>query len=235
MTFKKALYLILPLVLVAVLYLILAYVSKATNPLDWPESLRLFFIFWSAVLALCGLLLAALINDKPLDSSLFEKHTHIPFDHGHITFYGKNRPSQAQLEVLEKLKDKVIDMNIDPKKYKAMITYEFFTPEYSAIIQNENITQALVDFKFRYGHTDIIAIVELERGQEFIGGSIFPKQNLSEIEKLMVEDNLAPPPPEKKLSISERGALWMGWIMKNNNKLDSLRRKPSDKPQKISV
>ncbi|MBN2747170.1 MAG: hypothetical protein JXR34_10635 [Bacteroidales bacterium] len=43
-----------------------------------------------------------------------------------------------------------------------MKTYEFFTPKTSMIVQNENISQALVDFRLRYGHDDIIAIVDLK-------------------------------------------------------------------------
>lgn len=64
MTFKKALYLILPLLFVDILYMIPTCVLQETNPLEWPESFRLFLIVWTAVVALLGLFLASIINDK---------------------------------------------------------------------------------------------------------------------------------------------------------------------------
>lgn len=49
-------------------------------------------------------------------------------------------------------------------------TYEFFSPEGSEIIQKESLTVALEYYKDKNGHSDIIAIIEHERGKEFIIG-----------------------------------------------------------------
>lgn len=57
-------------------------------------------------------------------------------------------------------------------------TFEFFTADYSAIIQKESISVALDYFKDKYGHGDIIAIIEHDRGKEFLSAQEAPDRRV---------------------------------------------------------
>lgn len=63
---KKSLYLIIPLVFLAGLYASIAFASLELNALLWPESARLSLIFWGLIVIICGVLVAAMINEKTL-------------------------------------------------------------------------------------------------------------------------------------------------------------------------
>jgi len=49
-------------------------------------------------------------------------------------------------------------------------TYEIFTSKYSRIVQDKDISKAILKHTSVEEASDIIAIIELERGKEFLWG-----------------------------------------------------------------
>ncbi|MBN1651732.1 MAG: hypothetical protein JW857_10410 [Bacteroidales bacterium] len=63
MTLKKLFAYMLPFLLVAGLYLAVSFFAYETNPIYWPEGLRLFLAFWGVVVFVIGFFWIALLNN----------------------------------------------------------------------------------------------------------------------------------------------------------------------------
>jgi len=48
------------------------------------------------------------------------------------------------------------------------MTYEIFTIGYSIIQQSNTMEDAIAEYRKKYGNADLIAVIEHERGQEFL-------------------------------------------------------------------
>lgn len=106
----------------------------------------------------------------------------------------------------------MVDSNIrDIPNIPKVFVYEFYSPKHQQIIKAKNIKEAMKKFMLQNESIDIVAIIEHNRGSDFILGrnmveigKIVSPQKMDALLKMIKDELEKPEPPSKEVKENEK-------------------------------